>query len=186
VAKDGLVVREATDADIAAITAIYAHHVLYGLASFEEVPPSFAEMASRRAAITARGLPYLVAELDGRVAGYSYASTYRPRSGYRFTLEDSVYIAEDRRGHGIGSALLATLIRRCEAGPWRQMLAVIGDSANHGSIGLHRKHGFRIAGTYPSIGFKLGRWVDSVVMQRPLGPGDASLPEPPSAAGDER
>jgi len=171
-----IVVRNARDADIPEITKIYAHHVLHGLASFEEVPPTSEEMTLRRGAVEALGLPYLVAEIGGCVVGYSYASTYRPRIGYRFTLEDSVYVADDQRGLGIGSALLGALIERCETGPWRQMLAVIGDSANVGSIELHRRFGFTLTGTYTSIGFKLGRWVDSVVMQRPLGLGDNTLP----------
>lgn len=169
-------VRDAIDADMAAVQAIYAHHVRHGLASFEEMPPSTAELASRRAAALGLGLPYLVAELDGRVVGYSYASPYRTRSAYRFTLEDSVYVAEGLGGRGIGSALLGRLIARCEAGGWRQMIAVIGDSGNAGSIALHSRFGFRPAGTLASVGFKLGRWVDSVLMQRALGAGDSTLP----------
>ena len=171
-----VVVRDATDADMAAVQAIYAHHVRHGLASFEEVPPTTAELASRRVAVLQLGLPYLVAARDGRVVGYSYASLYRPRSAYRFTLEDSVYVAEGHGGLGIGSALLERLIARCETGRWRQMIAVIGDSGNAGSIALHRRFGFRPAGTLASVGFKLGRWVDSVLMQRALGTGDAMPP----------
>lgn len=171
-----VVVRDATDADMVAVQAIYAHHVLHGLASFEEVPPTTAELASRRTAVLQLGLPYLVAELDGCLVGYSYASPYRARSAYRFTLEDSVYVAEGLSGRGIGSALLERLIARCEAGRWRQMIAVIGDSGNEGSIALHRRFGFRPAGTLASVGFKLGRWVDSVLMQRALGAGDLAPP----------
>ena len=169
-------VRSAREADLPAIQAIYAHHVMRGLASFEEVPPSVSELRARREAVLALGLPYLVAELDGAVAGYSYAAMYRARTAYRYTIEDSVYIAEGLAGKRIGTALLSELIARCEAGPWRQMLAVIGDSANAASIALHRSLGFSMTGTLPSVGFKFGRWVDSVIMQRALGTGDRTLP----------
>ena len=174
--SDAVRVRDAEDADLADIQAIYAHHVLHGLATFEEVPPPVDEMAGRRAAVLAAGLPYLVAELDGRVAGYSYATAFRPRPAYRHTIEDSVYVRDGMAGHGIGVALLGELIRRCEAGPWRQMIAVIGDSANAASIGLHRRMGFVHAGTLVAVGFKLGRWVDTVQMQRALGAGSATPP----------
>ncbi|MBR3191458.1 MAG: GNAT family N-acetyltransferase [Bosea sp.] len=177
-AASPILVRNAQEADMGAIQAIYTHHVLHGLASFEETPPSVAEMLARRQAVLGLGLPYLAAELDGRVVGYSYASSYRPRPAYRHTIEDSVYVAEGQAGRGIGGALLSGLIGRCEAGPWRQMLAVIGDSANAGSIGLHRRFGFEAVGTLRSTGFKLGRWVDTVLMQRSLGPGDQTLPQP--------
>ncbi|MDQ0513108.1 GNAT family N-acetyltransferase [Ancylobacter amanitiformis] len=169
--------RDACAADMAAVAAIYAHHVLTGLASFEEVPPAADEMEARRAAVLAAGLPYLVAAIDGEVVGYAYATAYRPRPAYRFTLEDSVYVAPGRGGQGIGSGLLGGLIARCEAGPWRQMIAVIGNSGNAGSIALHRRHGFTEAGLLRDVGFKFGRWVDSVLMQRPLGAGAANLPE---------
>ncbi len=159
-----------------AIQAIYAHHVLHGLATFEEVPPSVDEMIARRAAVLKAGLPYLAAHLDGRVVGYAYATAYRPRPAYRHTIEDSVYVAQGSSGHGIGRALLRSLIEHCERGPWRQMLAVIGNSANAGSIALHRSLGFQPIGTLHSVGFKLGRWVDTVLMQRTLGDGDRSLP----------
>jgi phosphinothricin acetyltransferase len=171
-----VIVRDAQSEDMAAIQAIYAHHVLYGLATFEEVPPSVGEMAARRAGVLERGLPYLVAEIDGTVVGYSYATAYRPRPAYRYTIEDSVYVAEGLGGRGIGHALLSALIARCEAGPWRQMLAVIGNSGNAGSIALHRRLGFQPVGTLTSVGFKLGRWVDTVLMQRPLGLGNATQP----------
>ncbi|MCK0206607.1 N-acetyltransferase family protein [Starkeya koreensis] len=161
---------------MAPVQAIYAHHVRHGLASFEEVPPSLAEMATRRAHVRALGLPYLVAERGGALLGFAYASAYRPRPAYRFTVEDSVYVAAGHGGEGIGSALLGALIARCEEGPWRQMLAVIGDSGNTASLALHSRLGFRTAGTFQSVGFKFGRWVDSVLMQRPLGPGDTSPP----------
>jgi L-amino acid N-acyltransferase YncA len=170
-------VRDATAEDMAAIQAIYSHHVLHGLATFELVPPTVEEMRARREAVLAAGLPYLAAEQDGVVVGYSYATAYRPRPAYRFTIEDSVYVRHGLGGRGIGSLLLGELIRRCEAGPWRQMIAVIGDSANAGSIALHRRHGFDHAGTLRSVGFKLGRWVDTVQMQRPLGVGNATPPQ---------
>jgi len=169
-------VRDADDRDLAAIQAIYAHHVLHGLATFEEVPPSTAELGARRAAVLALGLPYLVAEAGGAVVGYCYATSYRPRPAYRYTIEDTVYIADGLGGRGIGAALLAALIARCEAGAWRQMIAIIGDSGNAGSIALHRRLGFELVGTLRSTGFKLGRWVDSVMMQRALGPGGAVPP----------
>jgi phosphinothricin acetyltransferase len=171
-----LLIRDAEPADTASIQTIYAHHVLYGLATFEEVPPSVDDMLVRRAAVLALGLPYLVAERDGAILGYSYATFYRPRPAYRHTVEDSVYLADGLGGQGIGTALLGALIERCEAGPWRQMLAVIGNSANDGSIALHRKLGFAHAGTLRAVGFKLGRWVDTVLMQRALGVGDGAAP----------
>ena len=161
---------------MAAIQRIYAHHVLHGTASFEEVPPSIGEMARRRASVLELGLPYLTAELNADIVGYSYATSYRSRPAYRYTIEDTVYVAEGMSGKGLGSALLARLIALCEGGPWRQMIAVIGDSGNAGSIALHRSAGFRTVGTLQSVGFKFGRWVDSVLMQRPLGLGDRALP----------
>jgi phosphinothricin acetyltransferase len=171
-------VRDATEADMSAIQEIYASHVLHGLASFEESPPSVTEMHARRRSVLDLGLPYLTAEIDGTIVGYSYAAMYRARPAYRYTIEDSVYVADALGGRGIGSALLRALITRCEAGRWRQMLAVIGDSGNAGSMALHRNCGFQMIGTLPSVGFKFGRWVDSVLMQRPLGAGDACLPGP--------
>jgi phosphinothricin acetyltransferase len=176
-----LLLRPSIDDDIPAIARIYADHVLHGLASFEEIPPDEAELAARRRDVLAQGLPYLVAERDGDVAGYAYAAPYRTRSAYRFTIEDSVYIDAKRVGQGIGRALLSRLIVLCEAGPWRQMIAVIGDSDNHASIGLHRAEGFRMIGTHPAVGFKFGRWVDSVLMQRELGEGGCTLPREPAA-----
>jgi phosphinothricin acetyltransferase len=172
----GLQIRDATDDDVGAVQAIYAHHVAHGSASFEEAPPSIPELLRRREAVLAAGLPYLVAELGGAVAGYSYATAYRARSAYRFSLEDSVYVAPDRARLGAGRALLAALIERCERGPWRQMIAVIGDSANAPSIELHRRLGFELVGTLRAVGYKHGRWVDSVLMQRALGPGDGAMP----------
>lgn len=172
-----MVVRDATEEDMATVQAIYAHHVLDGLATFEETPPSTEEFLERRASVLAQGLPFLVAEAEGRIAGYTYASSYRPRPAYRYTIEDTVYVAPGFGGHGIGSALLRELIARCEEGPWRQMIAVIGDSSNTGSIALHRRLGFRPVGTLRSVGLKLGRWVDTVLMQRALGSGDKTLPD---------
>jgi L-amino acid N-acyltransferase YncA len=162
--------------DIGEIQAIYAHHVLHGLASFEEQAPTSDELLRRYEDVTRHGLPYLVAEVGGIVAGYGYCSLYRSRSAYRYTLEDSVYVRPGSEGRGVGGALLAELIRRCEAAGYRQLVAVIGDSANAASIGLHASQGFLHAGTLRSTGFKFGRWVDSVLMQRPLGPGDAAPP----------
>jgi L-amino acid N-acyltransferase YncA len=162
-------IRDAVEGDVEAIQAIYARHVLEGLASFEEVAPDAAEMLRRMRAVRERGLPYLVYEAGGEVAGYSYATLFRERSAYRFTLEDSVYVRTGESGRGIGAALLGALIERCERGPWKQMVAVIGDSANLASIGVHAKLGFRPVGTLEAVGFKFGRWVDSVLMQRPLG-----------------
>ena len=168
--------RPARPEDIGAIRAIYAHHVLKGLASFEEEPPSETELRRRYDEVTGRGLPYLVADFGGFVAGYAYCTLYRSRSAYRFSLEDSVYVRPDAQGRGIGKTLLGELIRRCEALGYRQMIAVIGDSANAASIGLHESEGFVRAGTLRSVGFKFGRWVDSVIMQRPLGAGDGASP----------
>ncbi|PZP48142.1 MAG: GNAT family N-acetyltransferase [Azospirillum brasilense] len=170
-------VRPARDGDLAAIQAIYAQHVLHGCASFEEVPPGLEEMAARRRAVLALGLPYLVAERDGEVVGYAYASLYRVRPAYRHTLEDSVYVATGQEGQGIGRALLARLIAACEAGPWRQMIAAIGDSGNRASRVLHERLGFRTIGILADVGFKHGRWLDSVLMQRALGPGASHLPD---------
>jgi phosphinothricin acetyltransferase len=173
----GVVVRPSRDADIEAIARIYGHHVRHGLASFEEVAPPPEEMSRRRADILARGFPYLVAATGDEVLGYAYCSSYRPRSGYRFSVEDSIYVAPGLAGAGIGSALLAPLIEQAAALGARQMIAVIGDSANLGSIRLHARFGFRMAGTIEAVGFKLGRWVDSILMQRALGEGASTLPD---------
>ena len=170
-------VRASRAEDVPAIQSIYAHHVLHGLASFEEVPPDVQEMVRRREEVLGRCLPYLVATIDGAVAGYAYASPYRTRSAYRYTLEDSVYIAHDQVGRGIGRTLLGALIPLCEAAGYRQIVAVIGDSGNAASIGLHAAFGFAHVGSLPSVGFKLGRWVDSVLMQRALGSGDGTAPD---------
>jgi len=167
----GLLVRDATPADMSAIQIIYAHYVLNARATFEEIPPSLDEMLTRHAAVLSLGLPYLVAEADSKVVGYSYATPYRARSAYRFSVEDSIYVAPGNGGKGIGSRLLAELIGRCEAGPWKQMIAVIGDSANAGSVAVHRRHGFQHTGVFTAVGFKFGEWIDTVLMQRPLSGG---------------
>jgi L-amino acid N-acyltransferase YncA len=167
--REAIRVRPAAEPDMAAVREIYSHYVLNSLATFEEAPPTLEEMLARRRASVELGLPYLVAEAGGEMVGFAYAAAYRPRPAYRFTIEDSVYVADGRRGSGIGSALLGELIAACERGPWRQMLAVVGDSANAGSIALHRRFGFELMGTLRSVGFKSGRWVDTPILQRGLG-----------------
>ncbi len=162
-------VRDALEAEMAAVRDIYAHYVLHSLATFEETPPTLDDMLARRRASVDLGLPYLVAEVGGAVAGFAYAGLYRSRPAYRFTIEDSVYIADGQTGRGIGSALLGELIAGCERGPWRQILAVVGDSANSGSIALHRRFGFELMCTLQSVGFKFGRWVDTPILQRSIG-----------------
>lgn len=174
-----LSIGDSVKTDIGAISRIYAHWVLHGLASFELEPPGEREMAARRATVLADGFPYLVARDGdtGAVLGYAYAHHYRTRPAYRFSCEDSVYVAPEAVGHGVGRALLAALISRCEDMPLRLMVAVIGDSGNAPSIRLHEAHGFARAGLLPNIGWKHGRWVDSVLMTRPLGAG-ATTPPP--------
>jgi phosphinothricin acetyltransferase len=172
-----LVVRDAAEADMEAVARIYAHYVERGLATFEEVSPTSEEMRARRAKALAIGAPYLVAEIDGKIVGYCYATPYHARPAYRHTLEDSVYVAPGLGGRGVGGALLAALIARCETGPWRQMVAIIGDSANVASIAVHKRYGFEPVGTLRSVGFKLGRWVDTPIMQRALGVGDSRPPD---------
>jgi phosphinothricin acetyltransferase len=175
-----VILRAATADDAPGVARIYAHHVLNGFGTFEETPPSAQEMALRLAEVRARGLPWLVAEEGGALLGYAYVSPFRLRSAYRFTVEDSVYVAPQSQGRGVGRALLSELIARCEALGVRQMLAVIGDSANTPSIALHRATGFEMSGTAHAVGYKAGRWVDIVSMQRPLGPGSS---EPPDGDG---
>lgn len=165
-------VREAREGDLGGIAAIYAEHVLHGSASFEVAPPDVAEMSLRHAAVVAAGLPWLVVEDGGALAGYAYAAPYRPRPAYRHTVEDSVYLAPGRQGRGLGRALLAELVARCRALGRREMIAIIGDSGNAASIGLHRALGFRHVGTLTDVGFKHGRWLDSVIMQLSLRPDD--------------
>jgi L-amino acid N-acyltransferase YncA len=168
--------RDVVDADLPQIHSIYSHHVLHGAASFEEVPPDLAEMRKRFAALKAKSMPYLAAVEDGKILGYAYAGPYRVRVAYRFTVEDSIYLAPDAAGRGLGKLLLSEIIARSTALGMRQMVAVIGDSGNAASIGLHRALGFQMIGTLPAIGFKFGRWIDSVLMQRALGPGQTTLP----------
>ncbi|MDO8380003.1 GNAT family N-acetyltransferase [Phenylobacterium sp.] len=172
-----MIVRASLDSDAEALAAIYGHDVLHGFGTFEEVPPSPREMAARRLAIVERGLPHLVAEADGKVLGFAYAGLFRPRAAYRFTVEDSVYVAPDAKGRGVGKAVLTQVLAACEALGLRQVMAVIGDSGNAGSIGLHRSLGFEPAGVCRSVGFKHGRWVDTVWMQKPINGGDSTLPD---------
>lgn len=170
-------VRDATAADMAQVQAIYAFYVSRTAASFEEEPPTAEEMERRRQAVVARGLPFLVAEEKGEVLGYTYAGPWRPRSAYRYTVEDSIYVAPFVQGRGIGRALLTALVDRCTALGYRRMIAVIGDSANQGSIALHRALGFRQEGVLRGVGLKFGRWVDVVMMHRVLGGDDRLLPD---------
>lgn len=172
----GTTVREAEPADLTSVQEIYAHHVRTGFASFELEAPVLAEIERRFQAVRDHGLPFLVADLDGRAAGFAYATPYLARPAYRHTLENSVYVAPDADRRGLGSALLSELIRRTEALGYRRMIAIVGDSGNEASIGLHLRHGFKRVGILPSVGFKFGRWVDSVLLQRPLGEGDRTLP----------
>ncbi|MEO3712570.1 GNAT family N-acetyltransferase [Roseateles flavus] len=167
-----LLIRPSQDADLPAIQAIYEHAVLHGTGTFETDVPDVAEMSRRRAEVLSRGLPYLVAVRGEQVLGYAYANYFRPRMAYRFCVEDSIYLAPAAQGQGVGRLLLAELIARCERAGARQMLAVIGDSQNHGSVGVHRALGFEPTGLLKSSGWKFGRWLDVVLMQRQLGHGD--------------
>jgi L-amino acid N-acyltransferase YncA len=168
---------EARDAD--ALAALYGHHVLHGVGTFEEVPPSVKEMAGRIAAVQALGLPYVVAEVEGAVQAFAYASPFRLRAAYRYTVEDSVYVAADRRGGGLGQAVLRAVIDACERLDLRQMVALIGGADNAASIGLHRACGFVPAGALNAVGFKAGAWADVVIMQRPLAAGAGGGPATP-------
>jgi L-amino acid N-acyltransferase YncA len=173
-------IRGASVEDAAAIGAIYGHHVLNGLGTFEEVPPSDAEIAERIAGVLGHGLPYFLAEDDdGRVLGFAYAAPFRARAAYRYTAEESVYVHPDSVGRGVGKALVAEVIAACEAMGLRQLVAVIGDTGNAGSRGLHRSLGFTEAGVGHAFGHKHGRWVDIVWMQRALGPGADAPPSGP-------
>ena len=168
VQSTGVAVRNADEADIPQITAIYAHHVLNGIATFEEVAPDQDEMLRRLTTIRSKGMPWFVADLGGSILGYAYAGPFHARSAYRFAVEDSIYLAPEAMGQGVGSMLLSRLIAECRNMGLVQMMAVIGDSDNHGSIGLHRKFGFRDLGVARDIGFKFGRWIDVVYMQLEL------------------
>ena len=170
-------VRASQEADITAITAIYAHHVLHGTGTFEIDPPGSADMAMRRADVLGKGLPYLVAEQAGQVVGFAYCNWFKPRPAYRFSAEDSIYVADSARGQGVGRQLLHALACQAEAAGVRKLLAVIGDSANTGSIGLHRALGFTEVGVMRSVGWKHGAWRDIVLMEKPLGAGDSTAPE---------
>jgi phosphinothricin acetyltransferase len=170
-------IRSATGADIPAITQIYAEAVNHGTATFELIAPDVAEMARRFDELTRDGFPYLVATVGGSIAGYAYASLYRARPAYRFTVENSLYLAPASHRRGIGLALLTELIVQCEARGFRQMIAVIGDSANAASVGVHARAGFEMTGTMRHVGFKFGRWLDAVLMQRALGDGGSTAPD---------
>ena len=171
-----IAIRPATPADIPAITRIYAHAVRHGTASFELEPPDEAEMTRRQRALAEGGYPYLVAEAEGAVAGYAYAGPYRARPAYRFSVENSVYVAAQAHRRGVGRALLDRLIAECEARGYRLMIAVIGDSAQTPSIELHRAAGFKLVGAFEGVGYKFDRWLDTVLMQRPLGKGASAPP----------
>ncbi|NPU14216.1 N-acetyltransferase [Bradyrhizobium sp. 83012] len=169
-------IRPTQEADLPAITAIYGQAVREGTATFELDPPDLAEMTRRFRALSDGGFPYFAALLNGQVVGYAYAGPYRPRPAYRFTVENSVYLAPASQRRGIGMRLMRALIEACEIRGFRQMIAVIGDSANAGSVGLHTACGFEMIGTHPSVGLKFGRWLDTVMMQRALGPGSSDIP----------
>ncbi len=170
-------IRPSRDEDVAAITAIYAHHVLTGTGTFEIAPPTEADMANRRADVLAKGLPYLVVEDGGRVIGFAYCNWFKPRPAYRFSAEDSIYMASDAHRKGLGKALLAELCTRAERAGVRKLLAVIGDSANTGSVGVHTALGFSHVGVLKSCGWKFDRWLDVVMMEKPLGAGDTTAPQ---------
>ncbi|EHL98897.1 putative phosphinothricin N-acetyltransferase [Acetobacteraceae bacterium AT-5844] len=171
-----MIYRDATQADLPAMAEIYAHHVLNGTGTFEEVPPTEAELSARLVKVQEAGWAWLVAEDEGEVKGYGYFAALRDRSAYRFAAEDSIYVRDDVRGQGVGKALVAALIERAEAAGFRQMFAVIGDSENVGSIGLHLSLGFKQVGMLKAAGLKFGRWLDVVYMQRALGEGDKTIP----------
>ncbi|RSZ46113.1 MULTISPECIES: GNAT family N-acetyltransferase [unclassified Variovorax] len=172
-----LAIRPSREEDIAAITAIYAHHVLHGTGTFETEPPSPTDMTSRRADVLAKSLPYLVAEEDGKVLGFAYCNWFKPRPAYRFSAEDSIYVSESARGKGLGTKLLAALSQAAEAAGVRKLIAVIGDSANAGSIGVHRSLGFTHVGVLKDCGWKFGEWRDVVLMEKVLGEGSTTRPE---------
>ena len=175
-------IRSSRDEDLPALTAIYGHHVLHSTGTFETEPPSVADMTARRADVLSKGLPYLVAEEDGRIAGFAYGNWFKPRPAYRYSVEDSIYLAPEQHRKGLGRALLTELLARCEAAGIRKMMAIIGDSANAGSVGVHLALGFTQVGIIESCGWKFGAWRDIVIMQKTLGAGDtlppAELPAP--------
>lgn len=170
-------IRASRDEDVAAISTIYAHHVLHGTGTFETEPPSPADMAARRADVLAKNLPYLVAEQAGKVVGYAYCNWFKPRPAYRFSAEDSIYIANEARGQGLGAQLLAALEQAAQAAGIRKLIAVIGDSANAGSVGVHRKQGFSQVGVIKDCGWKFGEWRDIVLMEKVIGAGSTTRPE---------
>ncbi|WP_298923451.1 GNAT family N-acetyltransferase [uncultured Ramlibacter sp.] len=175
-------IRSSTDADLPAITAIYSHHVLHGTGTFETTPPNEVDMAARRADVLAKGLPYLVVEDGGQLLGFAYCQWFKPRPAYRFSAEDSIYMHPDARSRGLGRELLTALAAAAEAAGVRKLIAVIGDSANAGSIGVHRSLGFHHVGVFKSCGWKFGQWLDIVLMEKSLGEGDTTAPEPAGAS----
>ena len=172
-------IRPSRDDDLPAITAVYAHHVLHGTGTFETTPPGEADMAARRADVLSKGLPWLVAEEDGEVLGFAYCNWFKPRPAYRFSAEDSIYLAPQAHGRGLGRELLTALAAQAEARGVRKLIAVIGDSANAGSVGVHRSCGFTPVGVLRSCGWKFGRWLDVVLMEKVLGAGDSTSPAAP-------
>ncbi len=169
-------IRSSEDRDLAAITGIYSHHVLYGTGTFETTPPTEIDMAARRADVLSKGLPYLVAEENGQLLGFAYCQWFKPRPAYRFSAEDSIYLHPDAAGKGLGKELLAVLSAQAESAGVRKLIAVIGDSANLGSVGVHRSMGFSQVGTLKSCGWKFDKWLDVVLMEKPLGEGDRTPP----------
>ena len=172
-----ITIRPSRDTDVEAIAAIYAHHVLHGTGTFETEPPTAADMAARRADVLSKGLPYLVAERDGEVLGFAYCNWFKPRPAYRFSAEDSIYLADAARGQGLGARLLAELSHAAQAAGVRKLIAVIGDSANAGSVGVHRTQGFTHVGVLKDCGWKFGQWRDVVLMEKVLGEGSTTAPE---------
>lgn len=175
-------IRPSCDEDLDAITRIYAHHVLHGTGTFETTPPTRDEMAGRRADVLGKGLPWLVIEVDGQVMGYAYGNWFKPRPAYRYSVEDSIYMAPESAGKGLGKLLLTELLAQCERAGVRKVMAVIGDSANGGSIGVHKALGFEQVGVVQSCGWKFGRWLDIVLMQKSIGQGDSAPPQDPAGA----
>ncbi len=170
-------IRPSRDEDVAAIAAIYAHHVLHGTGTFETEAPTTTDMAARRSDVLSKELPYLVAERDGELLGFAYCNWFKPRPAYRFSAEDSIYLAAAARGQGLGAQLLAALTQAAEAAGVRKLIAVIGDSANLGSIGVHRSQGFTHVGVLKDCGWKFGQWRDVVLMEKVLGEGSSTSPE---------